>query len=111
MVVDEFVVVLTTLPAGVDAETLARELVEARVAACVNVLPEVRSIYEWDESVQVEREQQLIIKTAQGRVSELWTALRSRHPYDTPEFVVLPIVDGNADYLDWLRRQTAVKNV
>jgi periplasmic divalent cation tolerance protein len=104
----EFVVVLTTLPPGFDAAGLADALVTARVAACVTILPSVQSVYVWKGAVQRDQEQQLIIKTTGEQVPALWTALSARHPYEVPEFVVVPIVDGNPAYLDWIRTGTAI---
>lgn len=98
----EFVVVLTTLPADFDASALAHELVEARVAACVNVLPVMRSVYTWQNAVHDEPEVQLVMKTSRAQIGALWTTLRARHPYDVPEFLVLPVLDGNPDYLKWI---------
>src|SRR5207253_6351176 len=75
----EIVVALTTVPAAFDAAALARVLVEARVAACVTVLPEMHSTYQWQGAVTVDREQQLVIKTARGKLAELWTLLQANH--------------------------------
>jgi periplasmic divalent cation tolerance protein len=99
----EPVVALTTLPADFDATPLAQELVGSGLAACVNIVPAVTSVYTWKGVPQVDREQQLIIKTTAGMAGELWRALKERHPYDVPEFVVVPIVDGSEDYLGWIQ--------
>ena len=98
----EFIIALTTLPADFDAMALARELVTERLAACVNVLPSIMSVYRWDGKIHADSEQQLVIKTASTRVDALWAALRARHPYDTPEFIVLPITEGSPEYLKWV---------
>jgi len=100
----EFVLALTTLPADFDATALAQELVAAGLTACVNILPAVTSVYTWKGVPQVEREQQLLIKTTNDLVDELWETLRARHPYDVPEFVVIPVVDGSQDYLRWVEQ-------
>jgi periplasmic divalent cation tolerance protein len=102
----QHVVVLTTLPAEADAAAFAHELVEARVAACVNLLPPMESVYRWEGAVQRDPERQLVIKTSRDRVGDLWERLRERHPYDVPEFIVLPIVDGSEAYLGWIREST-----
>jgi len=101
----EIVVALTTVPADVDASALARALVDARVAACVNILPAVRSIYRWQGAIEEALEQQLVIKTTRGSVDALWKALKERHPYEVPEFVVFAVNEGNEDYLKWVRDQ------
>ena len=98
----EIVIALSTLPSGFDAPPLARDLVELGVAACVTILPAVQSVYVWEGAVQQETEQQLLIKTTRDRVAALWAALKARHPYDVPEFVVLPVSEGNPDYLRWV---------
>ena len=103
---DQYVVVLTTLPADVDAEKIATELVDARLAACVNILPVMRSVYRWKHQVDHEDERQLIIKTTQERIRELEARVKKLHPAETPEFVVIPISSGSADYLSWLSDST-----
>jgi periplasmic divalent cation tolerance protein len=96
------VLVLTTLPAAHDAAALAHTLVDERLAACVNVLPEMRSVYRWQVAVEVETERQVLIKTSRERAAALERRLRDLHPYDVPEFIVLEIVDGSAAYLGWI---------
>lgn len=102
----DYVLVLTTLPADADAATFARTLVETRLAACVNLLPGMESVYRWEGRVEQERERQLVIKTARSRVVALWERVRELHPYEVPEFIVLPIVDGNDAYLRWVGEST-----
>ena len=104
---DQFVIVLTTLPVEGDAEKLASQLVEERLAACVNILPAMRSVYRWKDAIEKADERQLVIKTTRARVTELEARLRTLHPYDVPEFVVLPIDSGSADYLSWLSDSTS----
>src|SRR6187431_2220107 len=98
----DYVIVLTTLPAEADAATFAHTLVEARLAACVNLLPPMESVYRWEGKVDQERERQVVIKTSRPRVVALWERVREIHPFDVPEFVVVPIVDGNEAYLRWV---------
>ena len=95
------VIVLTTLGAETDASTLARTLVDERLAACVNVLPAMRSFYRWKGAVEDEREQQLIIKTAPDVLERLKARLLELHPYETPELLVLD-AGGSDAYLRWL---------
>src|SRR5215207_1037335 len=101
-----YVVILTTLPGGADAGAFAAALVEAQLAACVNVLPVMESIYRWEGRVQRDSERQVILKTSRERVAALWQRVRELHPYDVPEFIVLPIVDGNDAYLRWIGDST-----
>lgn len=101
------VIVLTTMGADADAAALARTLVEERLAACVNVLPPMTSIYRWKGQIEQDREQQLFIKTTAGRLAALETRLRQLHPYDVPEFLVIRVTGGSNDYLAWLRESAS----
>jgi periplasmic divalent cation tolerance protein len=94
--------VLTTLGETTDAAAFARVLVNERLAACVNVLPVMTSVYRWKGSVEEEREQQLVIKTTRDRVAALETRFHELHPYELAEFVVLS-ASASASYLEWLR--------
>ena len=100
------VVVLTTFPVSADADAFARALIDERLAACVSILPPMRSIYTWKEITELAEERQLIIKTTTQRVPELEARIKTLHPYDVPEFIVLPIVDGNDAYLRWIGEAT-----
>jgi periplasmic divalent cation tolerance protein len=96
------VAVLTTVPPDFDARGLARELVEARLCACVNIVPAITSVYRWEGAVAEDGEQLLILKTVDERVSALRAALFARHPYSVPEFVVLPVRETSPAYGAWL---------
>ena len=98
----KFVVVLTTVGADFDARSLARSLVELRLAACVNIVDRVLSVYRWEGNVTEDGEQLLIIKTADDRLAALREELFRRHPYAVPEFVVLPIAETSESYGAWL---------
>ena len=102
------VLVLTTLPSDADAPAFARALVEARLAACVNLLPVMESVYRWEDRIDSGRERQLLVKTSRERVDALWQRIRALHPYDVPEFLVLPIVDGHDAYLRWIGESTRI---
>jgi periplasmic divalent cation tolerance protein len=101
------VIVLTTVGADADAASLARTLVEERLAACVNVLPAMTSIYRWKGAVEQDREQQLVIKTTGERVAALEARIRQLHSYEVPEFLVLPASGGSAAYLQWIGESTS----
>lgn len=103
---DEYVIVLSTLPADGDAAALATALVAERLAACVNILPPMTSIYRWSDAVEQAHEHQMVIKTTRARVAALWTRVCDLHPYDVPEFVVLPVIDGSDAYLKWIGDST-----
>jgi periplasmic divalent cation tolerance protein len=96
------VIVLTTLGADDDAAELARTLVEQRLAACVNVVPGVTSIYRWKEDVEQDDEQLLVIKTTAHLLDALQARLRELHPYELPEFIVVQVSGGSEAYLGWL---------
>ena len=85
-----------------DAEGLARALVEARVAACVNVLPGIASIYRWKDEVSRDEEALLIIKTTADAFADLEREVLARHPYELPEIVAVDIAAGHAPYLEWI---------
>lgn len=103
----DYVIVLTTLPADADGHAFARALVEDRLAACVNLLPPMESVYRWEGRVERETERQVVIKTSRDRMVSLWDRVRELHPYEVPEFVVLPIIDGNDAYLRWVGESTS----
>ena len=105
MVLPEFVVALCTAPAG-EAEDLARALVDARLAACVNVA-DVQSCFRWEGAVTSEAERLLVVKTQHRLLDPLMERIRELHSYETPEIIALPIVGGYAPYLDWVRVETA----
>jgi len=105
---EEVFVVLCTAPAEPEVTArLARGLVEARLAACVNVIAGLRSFYRWEGQVQDDPEAQLLIKTTGGRLEALKSHLTSHHPYDVPEILALPVREGGAAYLDWVRGETS----
>ena len=99
---DSPIVVLMTAASGEEAARLADMLVAARLAACVQILPEMESVYRWQGKVERQAEVLLIAKTVQSKFSELEREVRALHSYDTPEIVALPIVAGSEAYLRWL---------
>jgi periplasmic divalent cation tolerance protein len=103
---NDCVLVWTTIGKTADGRGMASILVTERLAACVNVLPLMDSVYRWEGHVSRDGERQLLIKTSQLRLAELWEHVRKLHPYDMPEFIVLPIVDGHDAYLRWVGEST-----
>jgi periplasmic divalent cation tolerance protein len=103
----DLVLILTTVPAGEPGETIARTLVDERLAACVNLQAPMTSFYRWKGRLEQDVERQLLIKTTVGRVTAIQTRLAQLHSYELPEFVVLPVADGAAAYLDWIRQASA----
>src|SRR3954447_5013048 len=96
------IVVLSTCGSEEEAERLARELVGAKLAACVNVLPRMRSFYRWKGEVEDAVECLLVIKSSRPLFERLRAALEASHSYEVPEVVALPILDGAVNYLNWL---------
>jgi periplasmic divalent cation tolerance protein len=94
-------IVLTTIGADADAASLARTLIDERLAACVNIMPPMTSVYRWQGKVEQDREQQMVIKTASDRVAALQDRLRQLHPYELPEFLILTAT-GSEAYLAWV---------
>jgi periplasmic divalent cation tolerance protein len=94
-------VVLTTLPDAEIAGRLAREMVEAKLAACVHVMSPCRSVYRWQGAVQEDGEIPLVIKTTAAGYAALETFLRQNHPYEIPEILALDVAEGLPDYLRW----------
>jgi periplasmic divalent cation tolerance protein len=101
------VIVLTTVTSDFDARPLARELVEQRLAACVDIIPGVTSFYRWKESITEDGEQILVIKTVDDNLHDLREALFARHPYEVPEFVVLAVGSMSDAYGGWLLESTS----
>lgn len=101
------VLILCTAPADA-AAALARGLVEARLAACVNVVPGLRSFYRWEGSVADDPEVQLLIKSRSERFDAIAAWLGEHHPYDVPEVLALEIAAGSEAYLSWLHEQTTL---
>ena len=95
-------VAFSTAPDAETAARIARALVEERLAACVNLVPAVRSIYRWQGVVEDQTEVLLVIKTSAERVGPLAERLRALHPYEVPELLALPVAAGLGPYLDWV---------
>ena len=107
MTSESIVVVLTNLPSREAALTLARTLVEQRLAACVNVLPECTSVYRWQGAIETAAETPLLIMAPAGRYAALEQAIRQLHPYQLPEIVALPVDAGLPAYLAWVAAEGA----
>jgi len=102
----DVVLILTTAPAGDAGQAIARVLVDERLAACVNVLAPMTSVYRWQGAVEHETEQQLIIKTTSDRIAAIQARIGELHTYDLPEYLVVKVSDGGAAYLEWVARET-----
>ena len=95
-------IILSTYPDLASAQEAARTLISTHLAACINIIPSVLSVYKWQGSIQQEQETQLIIKTHESKLAELMSYIESTHPYDIPEVVVLDISKTSEGYANWL---------
>jgi periplasmic divalent cation tolerance protein len=96
------VLVLTTAGNEGEARKIAHELVERQLAACVNIVPRIQSVYRWEGKVETAEEYLLVIKTTKSRSAEVQSAIRELHSYDLPEYVVISMDDGGPEYLKWI---------
>ena len=94
--------VLSTAGSEEEARKIAQHLVEHKLAACVNIVPQIESIYRWQGKVESSREWLLVIKTTAARFADVQKAIRELHSYDLPECIAIAIDDGSADYLQWI---------
>jgi periplasmic divalent cation tolerance protein len=100
---DSHIVVLITAPSMEVAKETSASLLESRLAACVNIVPQVLSIYKWEGEIHEDTEVLLIVKTRREVFADqLISAVKSTHPYDVPEIIALPIIAGAKDYLNWI---------
>ncbi|PAA64054.1 hypothetical protein BOX15_Mlig010534g3, partial [Macrostomum lignano] len=99
-------VVYITTPSSDEAESLASALVAKELAACVNVLPSVTSVYGWEGQVRKDPESLMIVKTRLALLPELADYVASNHPYSVPEVLAVPVIGGLSKYLDWVHRAT-----
>lgn len=104
--IDNVLIVLTNCPDAEVAGHIARTLVEQGLAACVNQLPPVNSVYRWQGSVERAIEVPLLVKTTRERLAEVLNAIRGLHPYELPEIVAIPVVAGLPSYLRWVVDET-----
>jgi periplasmic divalent cation tolerance protein len=100
------IVCYITAPSEDEAVNIARALVEGRLAACANIVKNVRSIYSWKGAIEDDAEVLMIVKTQKALFHKLSEKVKEMHSYDVPEVIALPIVDGSEDYLRWLREST-----
>jgi len=103
---DPAIIVVTQVPDRAVAVDLARVLLEQRLAACVNIGAPIESIYHWRGRIETGEEIPVVIKTRSVLYSEVEAAVRKIHPYDTPEIIAIPVVDGDARYLAWIADET-----
>ncbi len=104
---EQVLLVMTNLPDHSAAQAMARSLVEARLAACVNILPGVQSVYRWQGAVEEAAEVTILIKTTKHSYAQLHQAIIDTHPYELPELIAWPLTDGHAAYLHWVVAETS----
>lgn len=100
---DSFMLVMVTAPNMMCGKQMSIDLVRDKLAACVNIVDSVHSVYRWKEEVQEDTECLMIIKTLRSQFENLKAAVLAKHPYDCPEVIMIPIVDGYSEYLKWIR--------
>jgi len=98
----DYIVIFITAPEEKVGSEMARTLVEEKLAGCVNIIKEIRSIYFWQDKVEDEPEVLLVIKTKKDLFEKLKERVKTLHPYSVPEIIALPIIEGSEDYLRWL---------
>lgn len=103
---DAPVLVTTTTETEEDARRIAHHLVEARLAACAQIVDPITSVYRWHEAVEEQREVLLLVKSRRGLVPRIAERLKEVHPYEVPELIAVPITAGSAEYLGWLEQNT-----
>lgn len=103
----EYIVVFITAPDEKSAQNIARLLVEEKLAGCVNIIKNIRSIYFWQDKIEDESEVLMVVKTKREIFKALKDKVRTVHPYSVPEIIAIPIIEGSEDYLKWLDEVTA----
>lgn len=100
------IVVFITASSEDEAAKIARTLVDSRLAACVNIIRNVRSIYRWQGKIEDDTEVLMVVKTRKQHCSSLTDTVKELHSYDVPEVIAIPIIEGSGDYLKWLQEST-----
>jgi periplasmic divalent cation tolerance protein len=98
----DFAFIITTVSSEEEGRLIANELVKNKLAACVNIVPKMYSVYEWENTIHNEMEALLLIKTTKAREKDIYQTVQSMHSYDTPELITLPIENGSDTYLQWV---------
>ncbi len=105
----EFLVVFCTVPDRATGFKIAQELVDKKLAACVNITSPIESVYWWEGKIQQEPEFQLVIKTREKHFDSLERTISALHPYEVPEIMALPVIKGSQAYLKWITDETRVR--
>ncbi len=102
----KYITILVTTPDNTTAERIAYQLLEKKLAACINIVPNLTSIYKWMGKIETSQETLMIIKTKTELFEEIKKEIRRIHPYQVPEIISIPIQDGNKEYLKWIEEET-----
>ncbi len=103
----EYIIVYITASNEEEAEKIAKVILDAKLAACVNIVRNVRSIYRWQGKIEDEGEVLMIAKSRRGLFGRLCDAVKKLHSYSVPEVIAMPVIEGSEDYLTWLERETS----
>lgn len=101
------IIILTTVSSKKEAELIGSKLIDKELAACVNIIPNIKSIYYWEGKINKDSEYLLIIKTVKRAEEDIFENIRKLHSYDTPEMISIPITGGEKSYLNWLSKSVA----
>src|SRR5512144_2104883 len=102
----EFIIVLITAPKEEEAQRIAQDIVLSRLAACVNIVKDIRSIYRWKGKIEDEGEVLMIVKTRLDLFGNLKKRVKELHSYSVPEIIAVPLIEGSEEYLSWLKEET-----
>ena len=101
-----YIIILSNTNSMDSAETIANFLVKEKLAACVNIVPKIKSIYTWQNKIEKEEEVLMLIKTKQSLFNHVKEKITLLHPYEVPEIISIDIKDGNKNYIDWIKNNT-----
>ena len=100
-------VIYCTVPNEFSANLIATTLVDESLAACVNIIPSITSVYKWEDSVQTDNELMMVIKTQQNKFESVESRIKELHEYTTPEIIAIPIINASKEYQDWIVKETS----
>lgn len=105
----EIIIVFVTVPGLREGSRISRAILKSRLAACVNVIPGVQSMYQWEGKIVRDKEAMLVMKTTRLRYRELEQKIKKLHPYEVPEVIAIPLICGSSQYIEWVTREVANK--